>query len=123
MTSQLVQEDRIFNTRIYKGCSWDLAMQYQDDAGEGQDLSGYTVAMMVRKNVDSDILLSLTSSPAAGITLTAATGTIQIAITPTQSAAIQSNEVVYDVIIYNATTGHKEYLVGGTLEVIRTVTR
>jgi len=123
MTSQLVQDEQIFNTHLFKGCTWELALQYQDDAGEGQDLSGYAVAMMVRKNVDSDVLLSLTSSPAAGIVLTAVTGTIQITITATQAALFQANEIVYDVIISNATTGYKGYLVGGTIKVIRTVTR
>jgi hypothetical protein len=62
------------------------------------DLTGYTAKLQVRPFVDStDVLLSLTSG--AGITLGGVAGTIDLAVTAIQTAAIGRGVYPYDLVL------------------------
>ena len=71
-----------------QGDTWTLTVDVQDNNGAAKDLTGYTAKYEVRERPGSPSLLTLTSTPAAGITITAATGRVALAITSTQSAAL-----------------------------------
>jgi len=79
----------IYNPEPFmQGDTWTLTIDVQDNNGAAKDLTGYTAKYELRERPGSPVLLALTSTPAAGITITAATGKIALAITSTQSAAL-----------------------------------
>jgi hypothetical protein len=61
-------------------------------------LTGYTAAMQVRTDYTStSAILSLTSSPAAGLTLGGAAGTIAISVSAITTTGLTSGSYVYDL--------------------------
>jgi hypothetical protein len=62
-----------------------------------RSLTGYVARLSIRRAVeDAAAVLALTSTPSAGLTLTAATGTVAIALTAAQTAGL-SGTYVYDL--------------------------
>jgi hypothetical protein len=85
------------------------------------DLSSYTAAMDIRrKQSDSSALIALTSG--SGITLGGSAGTIDIALTDTQTAAISPGFGVWDLELIDS-SGSNLRLVEGTCEFTPSVTR
>ena len=85
------------------------------------DLSNYTAAMDIRrKQSDSSALIALTSG--SGITLGGSAGTIDIALTDTQTAAITPGPGVWDLELIDS-SGSNLRLVEGTCEFTPSVTR
>jgi hypothetical protein len=72
--------------------------------GTAKDLTSFTAKCEIRDKPGGNVILSLTSSPAAGITITAATGLIAVVITKTQSAAFNFTVGEYDMRITNASS-------------------
>tara|TARA_R110000824_G_scaffold18676_5_gene73583 strand:- start:978 stop:1337 length:360 start_codon:yes stop_codon:yes gene_type:complete len=90
-------------------------------AGTKKDLTNYTAAMDIRrKQSDSTALAALTSS--SGITLGGTAGTINIALTDVQTAAIDPGFAVWDLELIDA-SGSNMQLVHGTCEFTPSVTR
>ena len=82
---------------IEGGCTFAFEAVYQQETTPGSgtwaavDLTGYSARMMIKLTHDSaSPLISLTSTPAAGITITAASGLVAIEMTPTETAAIET---------------------------------
>jgi hypothetical protein len=72
-----------------QGATFRRVITWKNSTGTAVNLTGYTARMMVRTSyAASTPALSLTSSPVAGIAITAATGVITITITPVQSSGI-----------------------------------
>ncbi|MFI6816068.1 hypothetical protein ACIBG7_26935 [Nonomuraea sp. NPDC050328] len=90
----------------------------------GRDLTGYTARMQVRASVASPaVLLELTSSPAAGITITLGPpGVIDIVITAAQTAAMTWWVGFYDLEL-TWPNGDVERLLKSTVTVDPEVTR
>ena len=71
--------------------------------GEVFDLEGYEARFQAReKTSDTTPVISLTSVPAAGLTITAGDGLIELAMTPTQTAALVFINASFNLEIYTA---------------------
>ena len=112
-----------YNVVIDQGANWFINFLYKDTSGNAVNLTGYTAALQIRESYSATTtLLSLTSSPAAGITITAGTGTIAIAATAAQTGAITASTYVYDCEITDG-TGVVTRIVQGAATISPQVTR
>ncbi len=116
----------LYDIEMDQGASFDLEVQYTDPAGTAIDLTGYTARMQIRRNIadvepDTAPILALTSSPAAGLTLTTSTGTVAIAITDEQTQELDGT-YVYDLEIESG-PGKVTRLIEGTILLKPEVTR
>jgi len=111
-----------YNISIDQGATYTLAISYKDENGAAINLTNYTAAMQLRSTYTSvDAVLSL-SSPSNGIVITGATGLISITITATQTAALSSNNFVYDLEI-TSSSNVKTRLIQGIVTISPEVTR
>jgi hypothetical protein len=86
------------------------------------DLTGYTARMQARSSVGAaDTLLDLTTEN-SGIVIDPATGTIELRIDATDTAALAWTQGVYDLELVDA-TGFTTRLAQGSVSVEREVTR
>jgi hypothetical protein len=89
----------------YQGASFDYTLTWQT-GGTPVNLSGYTARMQVRDSYDGgSAVVSITSG--TGITLGGTAGTIVVALTATQTAAIDatpSGQYVYDLELVSGST-------------------
>ena len=84
-----------YNITVWQGADYDKTFT-ATQGGTAINWTGYTARMQVRDSSDATAtLLSLTSG--SGITLGGTAGTIAVAITSTQSAAIASGAYAYDL--------------------------
>jgi len=106
---------------VYAGADFDRTFTVTQ-GGTALNLTGYTAAMMVRDAVDGTAtpLLSLTSG--SGITLGGTAGTIAVAITNAQSAAIPAGSYAYDLEIISGSSAITRIL-QGAVNVSGNVTR
>jgi len=110
------------NMNCYQGASFDYTLTWQT-GGTPVNLSGYTARMQVRDTYDGgSAIVSISSG--TGITLGGTAGTILVALTATQTAAIDatpSGQYVYDLELVSGSTVTR--LVEGTFIVSPEVTR
>jgi len=91
----------IYNFEIEQGATFTRTIVYQDSAGNPVNLTGYTARTQGRATYQSNAyLFSLTSSPAAGITITPLVGQIDITISATDTGNLPVGGV-YDLEIVN----------------------
>lgn len=109
-----------FNLVIEQGATFDTTVTWEA-AGSPVDLTGYAARMKVAEDYDSTPVLSLTSSPAAGLTLGGAAGTIRIVITDEQTAALTIESGKYDLEL-EAPDGTVRRLLRGNVTVLPEVT-
>ena len=106
----------------YQGASFDYTLTWQT-GGTPVNLSGYTARMQVRDGYDGgSAIVSLVNG--TGITLGGTAGTIVVALTATETAAIDatpSGQYVYDLELVSGATVTR--LVEGTFIVSPEVTR
>ncbi|MFI6819280.1 hypothetical protein ACIBG7_43315 [Nonomuraea sp. NPDC050328] len=108
-----------YNIAIEQGATYRTTLTLT-----GRDLTGCTARMQVRESVASPaVLLELTSSPAAGITITPGPpGVIDIVITAAQTAAMTWWVGFYDLELVWP-NGDVERLLKGAVTVDPEVTR
>lgn len=108
-----------WNVVIEQGATWTTTLTLTD-----RDLTDCQARMQIRETVASpSTLLSLTSDPAAGITIDPGPpGVITITITATQTAAMGWRHGVYDLELVTA-GGDVERLLKGAVTVDFEVTR
>jgi hypothetical protein len=95
--------DLVGDLEVKQGATYQLDLYYVTSAGTAIDLSGYTARMTLRADFEATTaLLSLTSSPAAGLVVTGASGLVTVTITNTQTAALTAGPFVYDLEIVSA---------------------
>ena len=77
----------ILNDVFYAGETRRIASYQIQSNGQALNLTGYTADLYVKKSSDDwlDAVIHLTSSPAAGITITAATGKVEIRMESTDT--------------------------------------
>lgn len=93
----------ILHLTIEKGATYQKTLIWQDSTGTAIDLTGYTARMQIRENVKSDTtLVSLTSDPSGGITITELEGKIEIEIDADTTSAIIASYGVYDLEMIDA---------------------
>lgn len=109
-----------YNVVAYQGADWDRTFTVTQ-GGSALNLSGYSAAMQVREAADSTAyLLSLTNG--SGITLGGTAGTITVAITATQSSAVNAGSYAYDLELTSG-AGQVTRLLQGGFTVSGNVTR
>lgn len=110
-----------YHLEIEQGSTFGLTITYKDGNGDLVNLTGYTARMHLRKNIDdSDTVLALTTEN-GGITLGGSNGTVTLAISATDTAALTSVEGVYDLELVTGAVVEK--LIAGVYTVKREVTR
>jgi len=108
------------NLAVEQGTTFSQTLTWKID-GTAVNLTGYTARMQARDDVTSSTtILSLTQ--AAGLTLGGVAGTIIIALTATETAALVAGNYVYDLELVSS-SGVVTRLVQGTLAVSAEVTR
>ena len=111
----------IYNTTIDQGSIWNVTLVYQDSDGDPVNLTGYTAAMQLRQNYNSELPdLTLTTSN-GGLTITGATGTIAVSATATQTSLLTPGFYVYDLELTSGSNISR--LIQGQITVAEQVTR
>lgn len=89
----------IFNFEIDQGATHQDRVEITDEAGNVIDLTGYVARMNFGRTLeDPTPEIALTSSPAAGLTITAASGWIDIVIEAEVTAGL-TQSYIYDLHI------------------------
>lgn len=113
----------IQNLVIEQGATFTKVLTWKDSANVAIDLTAYTARMQARATIAAaTTIFSLTSSPAAGITLGGAAGTITITLTATETAAITADTAYYDIELEDG-SGVVTRLLQGEIEFSKEVTR
>jgi len=86
-----------YDTTINQGADWYINFVYEDtDTGTPINITNYTAALQLRSlPSDTTTALSLTS-PSGGITITGASGLIEVHATAVQTGAIVAGYYYYD---------------------------
>lgn len=104
-----------------QGSDYATTVTYTDDNGSPVNLAGYSSRMQVRHFAGSPTpVLTLTNGN--GMTITAATGVISVAITAAALAQIPAGSYKYDLEIVSG-AGAVTKLLGGDFDVAAEVTR
>lgn len=112
-----------YDFEIQQGASLTKTVYWLNADKTAYDLTGYTAALKIKKSKDdSAALLSLTSTPAAGLTIYAGAGRIVIAISAAQAASLVYDVMVYDLVLTYTSTGAKTRLLEGTITLNPSVT-
>ena len=104
---------------IKPGADWKWTLEVQDDNGDVQDTTGWDCACKVKNKANGETKASLTVG--SGITHTTGQGQFDFAITDTQTAALDCNQVEFDVLLTDD-TGEKTIPVKATVDVAEVIT-
>lgn len=95
---------------LVQGDTWKLQVGWFEPLPNGQpdydnpiDLTGYTAKLQVREAPGTTAVLSLTSSPAAGLTVNGALGTVDIRAAPAQTELIDPGTWLWELEVFNGT--------------------
>lgn len=111
----------IYNATIDQGSVWSVVLVYTDSNNTPVNLTGYTAAMQLRQNYNSETAdLTLTTAN-GGISIVGATGTITITATAVQTGALDPGFYVYDLELTSGSNVSR--LIQGQLTVAEQVTR
>jgi hypothetical protein len=111
----------IYNFTIDQGSNWDLNVIYKDSTGTVINLTGYTAAMQLRQNYNSDTADLTLNTSNGGIVITGAQGKLVLSATAVQTAALDAGFYVYDLEISSG--GVVTRLIQGQITVAGEVTR
>jgi hypothetical protein len=103
--------------------SWEA--EWKDANGAAVDITNYTAALQIRDFYDqTTALISLTSSPAAGIVFNdPVNGKLTVTLTATQTTSFSFKRGVWDLLMTNTPSGAKTRLLEGFVYLIPAVTR
>lgn len=82
---------------LWQGSAFDVTLTYKPDGTTPANLSSYQARMKIRSQASGAELVSLTSNPAAGITLGGVAGTIRLYISALVTATYGWLSGVYDL--------------------------
>lgn len=109
-----------FDFEIKQGSTLSFYLLWKDNADAVISLSGYTARMKIKAFPGSSTtILSLTSS--SGLTITGASGRIDVLISATQTAAMDFTSVYYDLEVEDG-GGVVTRLLQGTVSLNKEVT-
>jgi hypothetical protein len=111
----------IYNFTIDQGSNWNLNVVYKDSTGTVINLTGYTAAMQLRQNYNSDTAELTLNTSNGGIVITGAQGKLVLSATAVQTAALDAGFYVYDLEISSG--GVVTRLIQGQITVAGEVTR
>ena len=90
-----------YNPSVNQGIDWIFTTTTTDSSGNPVDLTGYSVQLQIRNQVDNSLVLGLTTG--SGITITTpAAGLVTYRVTGTQTTAIPIGTYAYGI---KATSG------------------
>lgn len=95
---------------IWQGDTWLPGTITVTSGGTPIDFTGWTATMEIRNAISNDVAVTLTSSPAAGITMSSI-GVITLSMTATQTSALLG-EYRYDLQTTNTSGSIRTYLYG-----------
>ena len=107
----------VSNLLIYQGSDFIIDFTVENDNGTEFNLTGYTVACMIKKHYTSSTSQTVTTAVVNPTT----SGRIQLSLTNSQTAAMKSGRYVYDVVI-TSSTGLKTRVLEGSVSVLEGVT-
>ncbi|GIH95353.1 hypothetical protein ACFFMN_23615 [Planobispora siamensis] len=109
--------------QVDQGETWRMVLRLKNPDGTPLDLTGYSARMQVRESVTSPTpLLSLTSAPGGGITITASDGRVELHVADEITAAWAWRYGLYGLEI-ESPGGETTALLKGEVEVSAEVTR
>ena len=111
-----------YNMTIDQGTTVSIDFQYRTSAGVVIPLTSYTARMQARPTQSSAVTVMDCTTTNGQLVVTGATGTVTLALTATQSAALDFDRAVYDIEIVSP-AGVVTRLVQGTVTLSREVTR
>jgi hypothetical protein len=108
---------------IVTGSDYEFTIQMLDDNDDPQDTTGWTMQIMGRADGPNGAqLFNLTSNPAAGITMTAATGNFAVKIADTITTTIKVSKVAWDCKVVDASSD-VTFPFRGVWDIVQAVTR
>lgn len=111
----------VHNFDIEQGTSLVKQIVWKDSNGSPINLTGYTARMQVRPNVDSEVLLEL-STTNGRIVITPLTGTITLNFTPANTVGTYWTKGKYDLEMTSG-NGFVTRLIKGTINLSKEITR
>jgi len=96
-----------YDLHIEASYEWPLKLVISDD-GVPRVLTGWEARLHIRETIAGPLLKALTSSPAAGITVTAAAGQLDILLTPAETEALGITLGVYELELYKPADATKD---------------
>lgn len=115
-----------YNVVIDQGADWFLNVTYNNTNGTPVNITNYSAALQLRSYPSAPtVALSLTSAGGGGITITGATGLLEIRATAAQTRAINEGTYYYDLEITSpaSPTGVVTRLIQGQAVISAEVTR
>jgi hypothetical protein len=111
----------IYNATIDQGSVWSVVLVYTDSNNVPVNLTGYTAAMQLRQNYNSEVANLTLTTANGGISIVGATGTITINATAVQTGLLDPGFYVYDLELTSGSNISR--LIQGQLTVAEQVTR
>lgn len=111
----------IYNFTMDQGSDWDLNVVYQDSSGNPINITGYTAAMQLRQNYNSETADLTLSTSNGGIVITGALGKLVLHATAVQTGLLEAGFYVYDLEITSG--GVVTRIIQGQITVAGEVTR
>jgi hypothetical protein len=107
---------------IEQGTEFLLPLVYTDSNGTPVDLTGWTAAMMIRRNIEDAVPLVSLSSNSQGIVLGGASGSITITIDEATTSQLAGGAAYYDLKLIDS-LGKPDRLIQGKVIISPAVTR
>lgn len=107
---------------IPQGATATLTATWKDSNGSAYDLTGYTAALKAKLTTSDSTALIDISTSGGGIVITAAQGKVACTLTPSETAALDFDEAVYDLELTRTSDGYVKRLLQGTVVLDREVT-
>ena len=111
-----------YTATFEQGADYALVVIVKDANSVVRDLTGYTARMQVRATSDAATSLLELTTANGRITITEASGRLDLSVTAAVTAALTFREAVYDLEIISP-TGVVERLIQGRARLSREVTR
>ena len=113
---------------IVQGDTWRMQVAWlnplpgttEPNPADPVDITGYGAKLQVRQQAGEPSALSLTSSPAAGLTVNGSAGTVDVRAAPAQTELITAGTWYWELELDNGTDRYT--IAGGTLVVKAQVT-
>ena len=107
---------------IEQGATFYQPLRWKDSNGDPIDLTNYTARMQIRRNYETDVVITELTTENGRIELGGAAGTINLIIPAAITEALDFSEAVYDLELEDQ-DGHLTRLLQGQMTLSREVTR
>ena len=110
-----------YNFTIEAGTDWEPTLWLEEEDETPKDLTDYTAKLHIREKIEGPLIKELKTG--AGITITGPEGKIQLAMTESETSALQITNGVYDLELSSPTPVKVTRLLEGDITVTPEVTR